>query len=260
MAVSLSVAPMKRLFDICIAAVALIVLAPFLLIAAIGIRLTSPGPILYRARRIGRDRRRRVCGVPAMMADRRRAGGYGGREFIMYKFRTMRVVTGGSGALITAARDSRVFPFGTLLRATKIDELPQLVNVLKGEMSLVGPRPEDPEIVRVHYQPEDLQTLQVPPGLTSPGTIYYYTRCEAMLDADSLMEHYLQRVMPLKLALDRVYISRASLSYDVRLMWRTLAAMLAMIGRTGCYPQTPELAEIPPDRLLTRTSASRMAR
>jgi len=247
----------KRLFDICVAAVALVVLSPVLLIAAIGVRLTSPGPILYRAQRMARDRRRGASGALAIVtSDRRSPDGYRGREFVMYKFRTMRVATGNGGPPITAANDSRISPFGAFLRATKIDELPQLVNVLKGEMSLVGPRPEEPDIVRRYYQPDDLETLQVRPGLTSPGTIYYYAHCEAMLSADSLMDRYLQRLMPLKLALDRVYVERASLLYDIRLIWRTLVAILARISRTAEYPETPELADVPPDRWLTGSSGS----
>jgi lipopolysaccharide/colanic/teichoic acid biosynthesis glycosyltransferase len=246
----------KRLFDVCVASVALAVLSPVLLVAAVGIRLTSPGPILYRARRIGRDRRQRPSGTPATTSDRRRSAGYHGREFIMYKFRTMRVATDNGGPLITAANDARISPFGAFLRATKIDELPQLVNVLKGEMSVVGPRPEDPDIVRRYYQAEDLETLQVQPGLTSPGTIYYYAQCEAILATDSVMDQYVQRVMPLKLALDRVYIRRASLLYDIRLIWRTLVAILATISRTGGYPKTPELADVPPDRWVTGSSGS----
>ena len=106
----------------------------------------------------------------------------------MYKFRTMRVSANASS--ITAASDSRVFPFGAFLRATKIDELPQLVNVLKGDMSLVGPRPEAPEIVRDHYTADDLTTLQVPPGLTSPGSVYYYTHGESTLADDAAVDHY----------------------------------------------------------------------
>src|SRR4051812_45016081 len=106
----------------------------------------------------------------------------------MYKFRTMPMHSDAAGNPITARNDFRVFPFGRFLRATKIDELPQLINVLKGDMTLVGPRPEAPEVVRVHYAKDDLFTLQVPPGLTSPGTVYYYTHFESTLPAEGVLK------------------------------------------------------------------------
>src|SRR5712671_3664626 len=110
----------KRLFDVCCAAVALVLTAPLIGLAAIGIKLTDPGPIFFRARRVG----------------------YLGREFTMFKLRTMRQTPeGNAGPLITRAQDHRISPFGQLLRRTKIDELPQLFNVLRGDMSIVGPRP-----------------------------------------------------------------------------------------------------------------------
>ena len=161
----------------------------------------------------------------------------------MYKFRTMRVDTSHTSSPITAASDSRVFPFGALLRATKIDELPQLVNVLKGDMSLVGPRPEAPEIVRGHYTPDDLITLQVPPGVTSPGTVYYYTHGESTLAADGTVDHYVKRLLPVKLALDRVYIERGRPLYDIRVILRTIGAILARILGRRRFPEPPELAE-----------------
>jgi len=235
----------KRLLDIVVAGAALVVVSPLLILAAIGIRLTSPGPVLYRAKRIGRDRRR---GLPdtrgaGNLVERRRQDGYHGREFTMYKFRTMRVDTGNNSSPITAAHDTRVFPFGAFLRATKIDELPQLINVLKGDMSLVGPRPEAPEIVRDHYSPADITTLQVPPGVTSPGTIYYYTHGESTLAADGAVDFYIERLLPVKLALDRVYIKRGRALYDVRVLLRTAAAIVARIVGARRFPQPPELAQ-----------------
>jgi len=241
----------KRLLDIVVAAVALCAATPLLVIAAIGIKLTSPGPILYRAKRIGRDlRRSRVEAGVTVQRERRRQDGYRGREFTMFKFRTMRVDTSQTASPITAASDSRVFPFGAFLRATKIDELPQLVNVLKGEMSLVGPRPEAPEIVRGHYTPDDLITLQVPPGVTSPGTVYYYTHGESTLTADGTVDYYVTRLLPVKLALDRVYIERGRSFYDIRVLLRTVAAILARIVGRRRFQDPPELAhtDVRPDR------------
>src|SRR6266446_6003127 len=148
----------KRLFDICVAAAALIVGAPLLGLAALGIRLASRGPILYRATRIGLR----------------------GRRFTMYKLRTMHVAR-AAGPLITGTDDPRVFAWGRLLRHTKIDELPQLWNVLRGDMAIVGPRPEDPAIVERYYSAADFGTLNVRPGLASPGSLFHYTHGDELL-------------------------------------------------------------------------------
>jgi lipopolysaccharide/colanic/teichoic acid biosynthesis glycosyltransferase len=235
----------KRVVDASIALGILIAVSPLLLLAAIGIKLTSPGPIFYRALRIGRDRRRD-----------RREGKYQGRVFTMYKFRTMLVSADAAAKPITAWKDSRVFPFGSLLRATKIDELPQLLNVIKGDMALVGPRPEAPEIVRSHYSSDDLGTLQALPGVTSPGTLYYYTHCEAMLQSDAVADLYVQRLLPIKLALDRVYLRHPTLGYDVRMILRTIAVLVARCFGSRRFPDPPELAEagvnglsVPPEHL-----------
>jgi lipopolysaccharide/colanic/teichoic acid biosynthesis glycosyltransferase len=173
----------------------------------------------------------------------------------MFKFRTMRMNTSDATSPITAFNDSRVFPFGAFLRATKIDELPQLINVLKGDMSLVGPRPEAPEIVRSHYTTSDLATLQVPPGLTSPGTVYFYTHCESKLATDAVVDEYIQRLLPAKLALDRVYIKRPTVFYDLRVILRTVATIVARtLGKRG-FPDPPELAEADVKLLPELTSA-----
>jgi lipopolysaccharide/colanic/teichoic acid biosynthesis glycosyltransferase len=161
----------------------------------------------------------------------------------MYKFRTMSVSSAGAANPITARNDSRVFAFGAFLRATKIDELPQLINVLKGDMTLVGPRPEAPEIVRSHYTLDDITTLQVRPGVTSPGTVYYYTHCESTLANDSVVDQYVQQLLPAKLALDRVYISRASLLYDIRIILRTIVGIVARVLGSKRFPNPPELTE-----------------
>jgi lipopolysaccharide/colanic/teichoic acid biosynthesis glycosyltransferase len=236
---------LKRVLDASIALCALIAVSPLLLVAAIGIKLTSPGPIFYRAQRIARDRRRWPSNARAVVhVSERRQTAYRGREFTIYKFRTMRVNASGPAAPITAWKDSRVFPFGAWLRATKIDELPQLLNVIKGDMALVGPRPEAPEIVRCHYTQDDLETLQILPGLTSPGTVYYYTHCEAILASDLVVEQYVQRLLPLKLALDRVYIRHATVLYDLRVILRTITVIVRRILGNQRFPDPPELAEV----------------
>ena len=232
----------KRLLDIVVASVGLTMGAPLLLAASLGVKLCSSGPILYRARRMGRDRRRvRAPSESSAYQPDRRVADYG-REFTMYKFRTMHANHRG-GDPITARHDARVFPFGAWLRATKIDELPQLVNVLKGDMSLVGPRPEAPEIVRAHYTADDMLTLKVPPGITSPGTIYYYAHGEKLLEGDRVMERYVEQLLPVKMALDRVYLRRGTVLYDVRLILRTMNVIIGRaLGRQRC-PDMPELVE-----------------
>ena len=222
----------KRLLDIVIAGALLALTCPLMLIAAMGIKLTSAGPILFRSRRIGRDRRSERRGEP-----------YRGREFVMYKLRTMHVDTHGASAPISAWRDGRVFPWGRVLRATKIDELPQLFNVLRGEMSMVGPRPEAPEIVREYYRPDDIETLRILPGLTSPGTLYYYTHCEAMLAGASFMEIYARRLLPLKLSVDRVYLRRRTAFYDCRVILRTVVVIVGRALGIRRFPEPPELRE-----------------
>jgi lipopolysaccharide/colanic/teichoic acid biosynthesis glycosyltransferase len=234
----------KRALDVLLASTLLILVSPLMLLAAAGIALASPGPVFYRARRIGRDRRRpagpgTAAGAP--QTGERRQSAYMGVEFTLYKFRTMHV-TRGAGAPITAKDDPRVFPFGALLRATKIDELPQLINVIKGDMSLVGPRPEAPEIVRAHYSKEDILTLQVPPGVTSPGSLYYYTHLEPLLEGDEVTTLYAERVLPIKLAVDRVYLKRMTLGYDLNLLMRTVMVIAGRcVGRKN-FSEPPEVS------------------
>jgi lipopolysaccharide/colanic/teichoic acid biosynthesis glycosyltransferase len=208
----------KRLFDIVGGTVGLVLAAPILAVAALGIMLSSPGPILYRARRIG----------------------VAGTLFTMFKLRTMHV-TSGRGSLITGANDPRVFAFGSLLRRLKIDELPQLVNVLRGEMALVGPRPEDPVFVARYYTPEHRETLTVLPGLASPGSIYNSTHGDRILSGNDPEGRYLELMLPLKLALDRVYVRRACFKYDVAIIGRTLTVILASLAGIRNFSNPPEI-------------------
>jgi lipopolysaccharide/colanic/teichoic acid biosynthesis glycosyltransferase len=160
----------------------------------------------------------------------------------MYKLRTMREMPAGAGPPLTAADDPRVFPLGRLLRRAKIDELPQLFNVLRGDMSIVGPRPEAPSYVYQHYGPSHLDTLKVRPGLVSPGTLYYYTHGERTLAVGDAHRTYVERLLPLKLALDLAYLRRASLWYDVRLVGRTVAIIAAMLVGRRRFAEPPEMA------------------
>jgi len=213
----------KRLFDVCCAGAALVLAAPLIGLAAIGIRLTDPGPVFFRARRLG----------------------YLGREFTMFKLRTMRHApngNGGGGPLITGTDDDRISPIGRLLRRTKIDELPQLFNVLRGDMAIVGPRPEDPTIVREHYSSADLETLGVRPGLASPGSIYQYTSGDHLLAGTDPEARYVDRLLKTKLALDRVYIRRASLRRDFAIIGRTLWTIGAVATGRRKFGPPPEMA------------------
>lgn len=210
----------KRLFDVCLAALGLVLTAPLLAIAALGIRLASPGPVLYRARRVGKD----------------------GALFTMYKLRSMHRDAGSSASRITGRADPRVFPLGRWLRRAKLDELPQLVNVLRGDMAIVGPRPEDPAIVARHYSTLERETLAVRPGLASPGSLFHSTDGERWLGTADPERDYVDRFMPIKLALDVVYVRRASLGYDLRVIGRTAWVVCSGLAGKRSFPPPPELA------------------
>ena len=191
-----------------VAVLGLAAASPVLLVAAALIRVSSPGPIFFRARRAG----------------------YLGEEFRMLKLRTMH--TGASSqpaSRITGGSDPRVFPVGRILRRLKIDEIPQLVNIARGEMAFVGPRPEDYDLVQEHYSPKMLDTLNVLPGLTSPGSLAYYgSEADLPHDPDEAQDVYLAKALPEKVALDLVYIEQKSLLYDFSLVVRTFAQILGL--------------------------------
>jgi len=130
-----------------------------------------------------------------------------------------------------------------MLRRLKIDELPQLVNILKGDMALVGPRPEDPKIVADHYTASQRETLNIPPGLLSPGSIFDYTHGSAFLRSDSTEEDYVQKLLPVILALDAVYLRKASLGYNIRLVARTAWAIAGKALGRERFPDPPEMNE-----------------
>lgn len=189
---------LKRAFDIVVSTVALVALSPLFLSIAIAIRLTSPGAILYRATRVGQ----------------------GGKLFTLCKFRSMVVDADRIGPGITAASDARVTAIGRTLRRTKLDELPQLINVLRGDMTLVGPRPEDPRYVAL-YTPEQRAILNVRPGITSPASIRYRDE-EALLMGEDWETHYIQEVLPAKLAVDLRYAQSATFWCDLVILFRTV--------------------------------------
>ena len=210
----------KRLFDMAAAIIGLLLLSPVFLLAFVGIKATSSGPAIYRARRMGQH----------------------GVVFVMHKFRTMHVAN-QQASVITGVADKRVFGFGRLLRATKIDELPQLYDVLTGTMSIVGPRPEDPKIVEQHYNQLARETLNVAPGLASPGSIYNYTHGHLYLrDADP-EGSYVRQLLPMKLALELVYLRRQSFTGDLHVIARTAITIVRIALGQRRFAEPPEMAE-----------------
>ena len=192
----------KRTLDLILSLVGLALLWPLLASLALWIKLDSPGPVLYRGKRAGQQ----------------------GQPIFMYKFRTMVQGAESRGPAVTYRHDPRITKVGKFLRKTKLDELPQLFNVVKGEMSLVGPRPEDPTYVAL-YTEEQRQVLSVKPGITGPTQLEY--RDEAsMLDGDSVDEDYVTRIMPEKLKLDLEYVRTHSLIKDLSILWRTGTTLL----------------------------------
>jgi len=190
---------MKRLFDVAASLVALVVLSPLLALIAVAVKVTSSGPVFHRGERIGR----------------------GGVPFRILKFRTMRINASGPG--ITREGDTRVTPLGRILRRSKLDELPQLINILRGEMSIVGPRPEAPEYVRL-YTEEERGVLTVRPGLTSAASLRYRHE-ESLLGGDDWHERYVNEIMRDKLRDDLNYIQNRTFLGDLRLIARTFGSL-----------------------------------
>lgn len=191
----------KRLMDIVVSAVGLVLLCPVLIVITLLVKWTSPGPVFYLAERVGRE----------------------GKVFRLYKFRSMVVDARKLGPAVTGAQDKRITPIGRWLRRTKADELPQLLNVLKGDMSLVGPRPEDSRYVSL-YSADQRQVLAVRPGITSAASVAYRHE-EAMLTGTDWESHYIQTVMPAKLELDLAYVRCPTLAQDIKILWQTLLAL-----------------------------------
>ncbi|WP_077038018.1 sugar transferase [Pelomonas sp. KK5] len=191
----------KRLFDIACSALGLLLLAPLLLVIAVWIKLDSRGPVLFRQQRVGRR------GVP----------------FMIHKFRTMQV--DNAGLQITVGADSRITGAGRVLRRSKLDELPQLWDVLRGAMSFVGPRPEVPRYVALY--PAELRelVLSVRPGITDPSSLAFRDESELLARAADPEREYVDVVMPAKLRAAADYVRQATLASDLRLMWRTVATI-----------------------------------
>ncbi len=205
---------MKRAFDILFAVCFLVVFSPVYLLTWIIIKIVSPGPVIYKAKRVGKD----------------------GVLFDCYKFRSMRVDS-GKVKLTTLQNDDRIFPFGQFIRKAKIDEMPQVVNILKGEMSVVGPRPEDKENADKVYVGEYKHILDVKPGLTSTASLYDYTHGELYEDEDL----YEKEFMPKKLKLELFYVKHASFCYDIFLILKTAWLIILKICGKKDFEEPVEL-------------------
>jgi lipopolysaccharide/colanic/teichoic acid biosynthesis glycosyltransferase len=189
---------MKRLFDIVVALGALVFFLPLLLFVAVLIKLDSPGPVFFKQERMGR----------------------GFRPFRILKFRTMMQDSSASGQSITVGDDPRITRVGWSLRQTKIDELPQLINVLKGEMTFVGPRPEVPEYVEL-FRRDYEEILKIRPGITDLASIKYRDEAALLGGSENPEAEYIRRVLPDKINLGKEYIRRSSFFFDLTLIFKT---------------------------------------
>jgi len=201
----------KRALDVLLAALGLALLAPLLAYIALRIRLDTPGPTLFRQERVGRE----------------------GRLFRIHKFRTMRVTEGG--AQITAAGDARITRVGRWLRRGKLDELPQLIDVLKGDMSLVGPRPEVPRYMALVPPEARARILAVRPGITGPAALEFRDEERLLAAAKDPERTYIEQIMPIKQRHDLDYVARHGVLGDLRIIARTLLTVIP--AKAHRYPE-----------------------
>ncbi len=195
---------LKRALDIAASAVGLLLLAPWLLLLALCVKLDSPGPIFFRQERVGRH----------------------GRIFRIFKFRTMREVQGEDAFRLAATGDPRITRVGAWLRRSKLDELPQLIDVLRGTMSLVGPRPEVPRYVALYPPQLRAKVLSVRPGITDPASIAYRNEAALLQHAPDAEREYVDVIMPAKLRHAENYVDTMSMATDLRVLGATLKVLL----------------------------------
>ena len=192
----------KRLFDIIISFLALVILLPVLIIISIWVLLDSKGGILYRQRRVGKNN----------------------RDFTLLKFRTMHPGADTKGLLTVGERDPRITGAGYSLRRTKLDELPQLINILAGDMSLVGPRPEVRKYVDL-YTDDQLKVLDIRPGLTDNASLAYIDESEILAKSEDPEKTYIETILPAKLELNLQYIRERSMVKDIGIIFRTISGI-----------------------------------
>ena len=193
---------LKRLFDIAASCIGLLLLAPVLLGIAVWIKRDSPGPVFFRQQRIGRH----------------------GEPFRIYKFRSMR--QDNAGLQITVGADDRITRSGHFIRAYKLDELPQLMNVLLGDMSIVGPRPEVPRYVALYPADVRAEVLSVRPGITDLASVQYRSESTLLAQSSNPEQTYVDTILPAKLALCRQYVRERSFWLDLRIIGMTLGILL----------------------------------
>lgn len=194
---------LKRFFDIVASGIGLLVLSPLFVLMALWIKCDSKGPVFYRQTRVGRH----------------------GKDFRLFKFRSMRVGSDRKGLITVGGHDPRITRSGYFIRKYKLDELPQLINVFTGDMSLVGPRPEVRKYVDL-YTPEQRHVLDVRPGITDPASIRYRNENELLGAADDPERYYVDVIMPDKLRINLDYVANQSFGHDLRIIFQTFAAIL----------------------------------
>lgn len=206
---------LKRFLDILLCSLSLIILSPLYLVTAVAIKLSSPGPVFYYSERTGKDH----------------------KTFRFYKFRSMHVTNADKGLFVADA--DRLFTVGKIIRRLKIDELPQLINVITGDMSIVGPRPMPVASVDRTYYGKYQKILSIKPGLTSAASLFDYTVGDTYSDDNS----YRNEVLPIKLEMELMYVERRSFLYDANLVWRTIVTILQVMTGKRNFADQPELEE-----------------
>ena len=194
---------MKRIFDILVSVIVLLIFLPFGIIVSVLIALGSRGGVFYTQERVGRS----------------------GKLFGLYKFRTMRKDADKAGRLTVGMRDKRITKVGYFLRKTKLDEFPQFLNVLKGQMSVVGPRPEVQEYVD-HYTKAQLDILSVRPGITDYASLEYFNESKLLGESNDPQKTYIEEIMPAKIKLNRKYLERPTVGHDIQIMWKTFLKII----------------------------------
>lgn len=194
---------MKRAFDLVFSLIVLILFLPFGIIISLLILFSSPGGVFYRQERIGKN------GVP----------------FMLYKFRSMRTNADQSGRLTVGMKDSRITGVGVFIRKYKLDEFPQFINVLVGNMSVVGPRPEVHEFVAL-YTEEQRKILTVKPGITDYASLEYFNENEQLAQSEDPKKTYIKEVMPHKIEINQKYLSKPTLGHDLQIIFKTIRRIL----------------------------------
>jgi len=196
----------KRGFDIFNSLLALIVLSPVLLFIIIGIKISSKGPVLYKSERVGKN----------------------GKSFTLLKFRSMHILNANSKESSYLVNESRIFKFGKFLRKSKLDELPQLINILRSDMSIVGPRPYPSSVINKFYGGTNSKVLYVKPGLSCFDSLYDYAHGELFVTSE---EEFLKNVIPVRTELAKVYVDKMSISTDIYLIFRTVVLIFDIVVR-----------------------------